>query len=128
MYLLRNLGGWLSYCKEIQRQIVVVPPSENSEARIADNLIIPPWFTAVFGTRKFIFVPRWARYFDTRILDECLPPVEAVLQPYKTGMNPRRKLNNVLTSVFTSDIIRTSHKGGVQDDTEKKDAIVQTEQ
>lgn len=123
MYMLRNFGGWLSYCKEIRRQLVVVPPTENSEARIADTLIIPPWFTAIFGTRKFIFVPKWAKYFDTRILDEVLPPVESVYQQYPAGKDPRQKRKGLLTRVLQRYKLKTSDKGGAPD--EQKADVVQ---
>lgn len=126
MFMLQNFGGWLSYCKEIRRKLVVVEPTDTSEARIADTLIIPPWFTALFGTRKFIFIPRWAKYFNTRILDETLPPVAGEWQPYKEGQDPRPgHKTNVLTKVKTRVSMVTSHKGGVIDGTEKETDVLQ---
>lgn len=91
MFMLRNFMGWLSYCKEIQRQLVVVEPTENSEARIADTLKIPPWYTAIFGTRKWIFVPKWSKYFDSHLIEEPLPKKEYEWQPYKEGQEPKQK-------------------------------------
>lgn len=91
MFMLRNFMGWLSYCKEIRRQLVVVEPTENSEARIADTLKIPPWYTAIFGTRRFIFVPRWSRYFDSHLIEEPLPEKEYTYQPYKEEINGHQK-------------------------------------
>lgn len=91
MFMLRNFMGWLSYCKEIRRQLVVVEPTENSEARIADTLKIPPWYTAIFGTRKYIFVPRWSKYFDSHLIEEPLPEKEYEFQPYAAGQDPRTK-------------------------------------
>lgn len=70
MFLLVNYFGWLSYAKEIRRKIVVVKPSEDCESRLADELVIPHWFTAIFGTRKFIFVPRWAKMFNSFVAPE----------------------------------------------------------
>lgn len=125
MFMLQNFGGWLSYCKEIRRKLVVVEPTDTSEARIADTLIIPPWFTAIFGTRKFIFIPRWSKYFNTRILDEELPPVSGKWQPYTRGRDPRPKRDTkVLTKVKTSDKLVTSQQGGVTDGTEKEADVV----
>lgn len=96
MYMLQNFAGWLSYCKEIRRKLVVVKPSEDSESRIADELVIPPWYLAIFGSRKFIFVPRWAKYFDSHLIEEPLPSKEYVFQEYAPGMDPlkaRKKLS-----------------------------------
>lgn len=91
MFMLSNFMGWLSYCKEIRRQLVVVEPTENSEARIADTLKIPPWYTAIFGTRRFIFVPRWSKYFDSHLIEEPLPEKEYTYQPYKEELNGNQK-------------------------------------
>lgn len=91
MFMLRNFCGWLSYCKEIRRQLVVVEPTDTSEARIADTLKIPPWYTAIFGTRKFIFVPKWSKYFDSHLIEDPLPEKEYEFQPYKKGTEPRVK-------------------------------------
>lgn len=101
MFMLQNFGGWLSYCKEIIRRLIVVEPTDQSEARIADTLKIPPWYTAIFGTRKFIFIPKWEKYFDTHILDEILPPVNAIYQPYPEKLDPRAKPPVSLATLLT---------------------------
>ena len=120
MYMLRNFAGWLSYCKEIRRQLVVVEPTDTSEARIADTLKIPPWWTAIFGTRMWIFVPRWSKYFDSHIIEDPLRQQEFEYQPYKEGTEPgKKKLTNVLTKVLKHDRMEPSNKGGSQDGTEK---------
>lgn len=88
MFMLSNHFGWMSYCKEIRRKLVVVKPSEESESRIADELVIPPWWLAIFGTREFIYVPRWIKYFDSHLIEEPLPEKDYKWQPYKEGMDP----------------------------------------
>lgn len=118
MYMLQNFAGWLSYCKEIRRKLVVVKPSETSESRIADELVIPPWFLAIFGTRKFIFVPRWARYFDSHLIEEPLPEKEYQFQPYAKGHDPAKKL---LQRNKSNDIISVSSEGGA--DNGKEDVL-----
>lgn len=97
MFMLRNFMGWLSYCKEIRRQLIVVEPTDTSEARIADTLKIPPWYTAIFGTRKFIFVPKWAKYFDSHLIEEPLPPKEFQWQPYASGQEPHHNRHRLTT-------------------------------
>lgn len=70
MYLLVNYFGFLSVGKEIRRKIVVVKPSENAESRIADELIISPFLLTPFGARVFIWIPKYAKYFDSHSAPE----------------------------------------------------------
>lgn len=65
LYLMINYGNCLTVCKEIKRKITVVKPSENAESRIADELIISPFFLAPFGARHYVWIPKWAKYFDS---------------------------------------------------------------
>lgn len=122
MFMLRNFGGWLSYCKEIRRQLVVVEPTDTSEARIADTLIIPPWYTAIFGTRIWIPVPKYAKYFDSHVIEEPLKEKEYPYQPWPEGLDPKRKakriekrITKVLTNVFHRDRMDLSNEGGARD-------------
>lgn len=65
MYLLINFFGWLSVGKQIKRKIVVVKPTENTESRIADELVISPFILTPLGARVFTFIPHWAKYFNS---------------------------------------------------------------
>lgn len=65
LYLMINYGNCLTVCKEIKRKITVVKPSENAESRIADELIISPFFLAPFGARHYVWIPKWSKYFDS---------------------------------------------------------------
>lgn len=65
MYLLINFFGWLSVGKQIKRKIVVVKPTENTESRIADELVISPFILTPLGARVFTFIPYWAKYFNS---------------------------------------------------------------
>lgn len=116
MFMLRNYGGWLSYCKEIRRQLIVVEPTDTSEARIADTLIIPPWYTAIFGTRMFIFVPRWAKYFDSHIIEEPLTKKEYQYQPYNKSLTTGKN-KDIMDSLRRWIHVQKQHKS-----TEKNEA------
>lgn len=70
MYLLVNYFGFFTVGKEIRRKIVVVKPSEQSESRIADELVISPFLLTPFGARIFVFIPHWAKYFDSHAAPE----------------------------------------------------------
>lgn len=65
LYLMINYFGVLSVAKQIKRKITVVKPSENSESRIADELVITPFIMFPFGARKWLWIPKYAKYFDS---------------------------------------------------------------
>lgn len=67
MYLVRCYMGWLSVAKKIRRDIVLVEPMGDSEARIADSLEFEPAWLSLFGakTRIITYIPRWAKLFDS---------------------------------------------------------------
>lgn len=82
MYLVRCHMGWLSVAKKIKRDIVLVEPTGESEARIADSLEFEPFWLNLFGAKavQFTFIPRWIKLFDSFEAPE-LDPTEAVYQP-----------------------------------------------
>ena len=65
LFLMINYFGVFSVAKQIKRKITVVKPSENAESRIADELVISPFFMFPFGARKWIWIPKYAKYFDS---------------------------------------------------------------
>lgn len=67
MYLCNCYMGWLSVARRIKRDIVIVNPSGDSEARIADSLEFQSIFLSLFGAKTFIptFIPHWAKYFKS---------------------------------------------------------------
>ncbi len=81
MYMCLCFGGWFSYAKEIKRKLVVVKPSENAESRIADELVISPFFLFPFGSRIFTYIPHWIPYFRTDYMARKLPEKPFQLVP-----------------------------------------------
>lgn len=73
MYMCFCLGGFFSYAKEIRRKLVVVKPTPDAESRIADELIISPFFLFPFGSRIFTWIPHWIPYFSTGYMAKRLP-------------------------------------------------------
>lgn len=69
MYLCKCHFGWLSIARKINRNIILVEPTGDNEARIADNLEFEPWILSLFGSRSviFTFIPRWAKLFDSHV-------------------------------------------------------------
>lgn len=65
LYLMINYFGVISVAKQIKRKVTVVKPSENAESRIADELVISPFIMFPFGARKWLWIPKYARYFNS---------------------------------------------------------------
>lgn len=65
MYLTKTYLNCISIARRVQRNIIVVHPTGDAEARIADDLhlvsLICFWVQSVIIT----WVPRWVRYFDS---------------------------------------------------------------
>lgn len=87
MYMMVNVLGVLSYGKRIRRRLVVVKPSPDAESRIADELIISPFFTAPFGGRMFVWLPRFAKFFDSYSMWE-MPDMKAKFVEYPDCVPP----------------------------------------
>lgn len=95
MYLCQCLGGWISYAKQIKRKIIVVEPTGESEARIADTMIISPFFLAPFGARIYTYIPHWIPYFKTDYMATPLECAEWPLCPEVEVPNLIERINPV---------------------------------
>lgn len=65
MYMMINYFNVFSVAKQIKRSLIVVAPSADSESRIADALVISPFFTWPFGGRHYLYIPHWVGLFDS---------------------------------------------------------------
>ena len=67
MYLVRCYMGWLSVARKIKRDIMLVEPTAESEARIADSLTFEPLLLSLFGAKtiQFTYIPKWTKLFDS---------------------------------------------------------------
>ena len=67
MYLCKCHMGFLSVARKIKRDIVIVSPQGDSEARIADSLEFEPFIFSLFGAKSviFTFIPNWVKYFKS---------------------------------------------------------------
>lgn len=64
-YLCSCVGRVFSYAKRIRRKIVLTAPTAEAPSKIADQLVFDSILYAPFGSRKFTFIPRWAKYFSS---------------------------------------------------------------
>lgn len=78
MYLCRCHMGFISVARKIRRDIMIVEPTGDTEARIADTLEYVPLWMSLFGAQSIIFtyIPNWVKFFDSFEAPE-LPPITA---------------------------------------------------
>lgn len=63
--LLVNYFNVLTVSKVIKRKIVVTEATGETESRIADQLVISPLIMLPFGARHFIWIPKYAKLFNS---------------------------------------------------------------
>jgi len=81
MVLMSSIGGFIGVVRPIIRKVALVEASAEGESRIADNLKFGSLFTF-----RFLFLPRYFKYFDSFKAPER-PPVQfdtyIPLDPYE---------------------------------------------
>lgn len=88
MYLCNIYFNVLSIARRVQRKIVIVHPSGESESRIADDMDFTPLWLAPFGGLYITWVPKYIKYFDSFAAPE-LEPGKFVECPYPEDFEER---------------------------------------
>ena len=65
MYLVTKKLRVFSYAKKILRQTVLVEATGQSPSKIDENLVFDSLLLFCAGARKFTFIPRYTKYFDS---------------------------------------------------------------
>lgn len=65
LYLVTCVGRVFSYAKRIRRKIVLTAPTSEAPSKIADQLVFDSLLFALFGSRRFTFIPKWSKYFSS---------------------------------------------------------------
>lgn len=65
LYIVDCYFSCISIARRIKHKLCVVHPTGDSESRIADDLILEPFFLFWLGSCIFTWVPRWAKHFDS---------------------------------------------------------------
>lgn len=84
MFFLINYFNVFTVCKRISTKIVPTSAQQTGESKIVQQLYIDPFFLAPFGARDYIWIPHWAKYFDShevRILDLDPAPTAVIGLP-----------------------------------------------
>lgn len=76
MFMVSNHFNVLSIARRINRKLVIVEPTGESEGRITDGYEIQPLFLQLFGLRSVYvtWIPRFSKFFDTRDLSGHVLP------------------------------------------------------
>ena len=65
LYIVDCYFSCISIARRIKHKLCVVHPQGDSESRIADDLILEPFFLFWLGSCIFTWVPHWAKHFDS---------------------------------------------------------------
>ena len=65
MYLVTKKFRVFSYAKKILRQTVLVEATGQSPSKIDENLVFDSLFLFWAGSRKFTYIPKYTKYFDS---------------------------------------------------------------
>ena len=65
MYYICSKFRVFSYAKQISKKIVLNNSTADGPSTIAENLQFEPFFLCFLGSRKFTFIPKYVKYFDS---------------------------------------------------------------
>ena len=63
IWIAKKFFGLITVKKKVIKEIGIVEATAEGESRFVDNLKLLPWF--IPGARKFTYIPKYARYFDS---------------------------------------------------------------
>lgn len=97
MFLVSSLSSYLSLIRPISKKITLVEATSQGESKIAENLRF-----LFFTSWRFLFIPRYVRYFDSFVAPEKpaleYSPVENKKEKEKTKKFSLRKLRSARSS------------------------------
>lgn len=65
MYLATKLFNCITWLKAIDKSVVLTKSDSSGQSRIAEDLRFEPFIFWPFGTRMLIWIPKWAKLFDS---------------------------------------------------------------
>lgn len=65
LYITDTYFCCISVARRIKRKLVVVAPTGETESRIADQLLLEPFFLFWLGSAIITWIPRWSKHFDS---------------------------------------------------------------
>lgn len=76
IWVAKKVLGLFTVKKKVIKEISIVKATAEGESRFADDLKVVPWI--VPGSRKYTYIPKYARYFDSF----SAPPLKVKSYPY----------------------------------------------
>lgn len=86
MYMCTNHFNVVSIARRVNRKLVIVEPTGESEGRITDGYVLQPLILQFFGMKSmyFTWIPKYKKYFETDLIEKPLPEIEYVEVTEKT--------------------------------------------
>ena len=80
MYMCTNHLNVISIARRVNRKLVIVEPTGESEGRITDGYVLQPLILQFFGMKSmyFTWIPKYKKYFQTDLIEKPLPEIEYV--------------------------------------------------
>lgn len=77
MYMCTCHFNVISLARRVNRKLVIVEPTGESEGRITDGYVLQPLILQFFGMRSlyFTWIPHYKKYFKSDLLDDELPEI-----------------------------------------------------
>lgn len=116
IFVVVNYFGIYTVLKKVKRKFPVISKDHDGESQITDEYRVSPFITAPFGGRIYVFIPRWARLFDS-FSAKPLPEKEFRFVPSPThvksgGRTHKLKNHNKLLSKLSVMIDRKKSNQG----------------
>lgn len=77
MYMCTCHFNVVSLARRVNRKLVIVEPTGESEGRITDGYVLQPLILQFFGMRSlyFTWIPHYKKYFKSDLLEDDLPEI-----------------------------------------------------
>lgn len=80
MYMCTSHFNVISIARRVNRKLVIVEPTGDSEGRITDGYILQPLILQFFGMHSMYmtWIPKYKKYFKTDLIENELPEIDYV--------------------------------------------------
>lgn len=100
MYLVEKRFRVFSYSKRILKSIVLNASTAESPAKIDEDLVFDSFLLFWCGSRKFTYIPKYAKYFDSFVADE-LEKKEFPLTPMPEEVGEGKRFDTAVRKIKT---------------------------
>ena len=78
MYMCTCHFNVISIARRVNRKLVIVEPTGDSEGRITDGYVLQPLILQFFGMKSmyFTWIPKYKKFFKSDIIEKVLPEID----------------------------------------------------